>query len=101
MCIRDRANGSQVGAIDNTIAIGSRLNWEQRLGYFRQRSYSYYNQQVTGGDGGNLNYGVGSTVPGGLAPGMPGILMKEFAINNTASTTPSLYVCLLYTSRCV
>ena len=34
-------NGSQVVAIDNTIAIGSRLNWEQRLGFARMGSYSY------------------------------------------------------------
>jgi hypothetical protein len=40
-------NGSQVGALDNTISIGSRLNWEQRVGYARMYSYSYFNQTVT------------------------------------------------------
>src|SRR5215472_6175071 len=28
-------NGAQVAAIDNTIALGSHLNWEQRLGFVR------------------------------------------------------------------
>jgi hypothetical protein len=39
-------NGSQVGALDNTIAIGSRLNWEQRLGYVRMFSNSFDKQTV-------------------------------------------------------
>ena len=86
------ANGSMVGAVDNTISISPRLNWEQRLGYVRERSYSYIRQDVTNGDGGNPNYGVGATVPGGLAPGLPGIAMKEFAVNSAASSTPALSV---------
>ena len=35
-----QANGSQVAAIGNTISIGPRVNWEQRLGYVRMGSYS-------------------------------------------------------------
>jgi hypothetical protein len=34
-------NGSQVGALDNTISIGRGFNWEQRLGYVRMFSNSY------------------------------------------------------------
>lgn len=90
------ANGAVVGAIDNTISIGSRLSLEQRLGYDRMRTYSYFSQKVTGGDGGNLNYGIGASDPQGptgLAPGwMPGISMKGFAVNSSASSTPSLTV---------
>ena len=85
-------SGAMVGALDNTIAISPRLNWEQRLGYVRERTYSYFSQTVTNGDGGNPNYGVGATVPGGLAPGLPGINMKEFAVESSASSTPALAV---------
>jgi len=86
-------NGAIVGAIDNTISIGPRLNWEQRLGYARERSYSYFSQKLTNNDGGNLNYGIGTPEdgPNELAAGwLPGISMKEFAVNSSASSTPSL-----------
>jgi hypothetical protein len=86
------ASGATVGAVDNTISISPRLNWEQRLGYARERTYSYFKQTVSSGDGGNLNYGVGASVPGGLAAGLPGISMKEFAVKSSASSTPSLSV---------
>jgi hypothetical protein len=68
-------NGSTVGALDNTIAIGPRLNWEQRLGYARMKSYSYYTQTVAGG-----NFGVGASgLAGSLAPGLPGLDLAQFA----------------------
>ncbi len=72
-------NGSQVGAIDNTIVIGSHLNWEQRLGYFRQDSYSYYTQTLVN-SGGPANFGIGSANNSGinLASGLPGLLLKDF-----------------------
>jgi hypothetical protein len=82
-------NGSQVAAIDNTISIGSRLNWEQRLGFVRMGSYSLYRQSAAGG-----NFGVGSgyvqdpNAPSDFIPGLPGITIKEFAYSNTSS--PSL-----------
>ena len=52
-------NGSQVAAIDNTIAINPHFNWEQRLGFFRQSSYSYYQQTLTN-PGGSPNFGINS-----------------------------------------
>lgn len=77
-------NGAQVEAIDNTIALSPRLNWEQRLGFFRQSSYSSYQQKVTDSSGG-ANFGINSTtVPPSegkgpfLNPGLPGLLLKEF-----------------------
>jgi hypothetical protein len=72
-------NGSQVAAIDNTIAIGPRLNWEQRLGFVRMGSYSYFTQTVPGG-----NFGVGAGSPG-LNPGLPGLQINAFANNDQYS----------------
>jgi hypothetical protein len=82
-------NGSQVAAIDNTISIGSRLNWEQRLGFVRMGSYSLYRQSIAGG-----NFGVGGgyvqdpNSPSYFIPGLPGITIDQFANSNTFS--PSL-----------
>jgi hypothetical protein len=76
-------NGSQVVAIDNTISIGSRLNWEQRLGFARMGSYSYYKQDPALVDsGGDPAFGVnsGTTAPSGdFAPGLPGLLIAGIA----------------------
>ncbi len=77
-------NGSQVAAIDNTIAIGQRLNWEQRLGFVRMGSYSYFTQTVAGG-----NFGVGAG-QAGLNPGLPGLSISAFA--NNSQYSPSLTV---------
>ncbi|MEI9968569.1 MAG: hypothetical protein WDM87_08090 [Terracidiphilus sp.] len=52
-------NGSQVEALDNTIAINPHFNWEQRLGFFRQTSYSSYQQTLTN-PGGAPNFGINS-----------------------------------------
>jgi hypothetical protein len=85
-------NGSQVAAIDNTIAIGPRLNWEQRLGFARQGSYSFYNQTVLN-TGGAANFGVGSGDTTGLMapnPGLPGLLLKSFA--SSQNDSPGLKV---------
>ena len=82
-------NGSQVAAIDNTLSIGSRFNWEQRLGFVRMGSYSLFKQTVAGG-----NYGVGSAYvpdplsPAYFAPGLPGITIKNFA--DSSQYSPSL-----------
>ena len=80
-------NGSQVGAIDNTISIGQRLNWEQRLGFVRMYSYGYYDQTLTN-SGGAPNFGInsGSTAPASdFIAGLPGLLLKSFASNQLAS----------------
>jgi hypothetical protein len=71
-------NGSHVGALDNTIALSSRVNWEQRLGFTRMQSYSYYKQTLAGG-----NYGIGSGDPNNAylyTNGvLPGLLLSSFA----------------------
>jgi len=82
-------NGAQVAAIDNTITIGSRINWEQRLGYDRMRSYTFYDQTLAADPSLGLNYGIGSGgTAGEYIPGLAGLDLEEFAIDNTAS--PSL-----------
>ncbi|WP_109489292.1 TonB-dependent receptor [Occallatibacter savannae] len=82
-------NGSQVAAIDNTIAISPKLNWEQRFGFVRMGSYAKFKQTVAGG-----TFGVGSgyvqdpNSPGYFAPGLPGITLVNFG--NSSSYSPSL-----------
>jgi hypothetical protein len=75
-------NGSQVAALDNTINIGSRLNWEQRLGFVRMSSYSSYNQTLVNSSGA-ANFGIGAsqdTSQGQPAfeSELPGLLLKDF-----------------------
>jgi len=77
-------NGSQVVAIDNTIALRPTFNWEQRMGFFRQSSYSFFNQTLSNGSG-PQNFGInGSTVPPATGKGpffqstLPGLLLKDF-----------------------
>ena len=41
-------SGAHVFALGNTIALGPRLNWEQRLGFVREKSYSYFQQNLAG-----------------------------------------------------
>jgi hypothetical protein len=84
-------NGSQVGALDNTISIGSRINWEQRLGYVRMFSNSFDKQTVIPDATYGPTFGVG-TGSGFYTPGiMPGLDLLEFA-SNSATDSPSLRV---------
>jgi hypothetical protein len=86
------SNGSQVGAIDNAISINPHFNWEQRLGFFRQSTYSGYKQTLTNGSG-PANFGIGDATDkygsgAVLADGLPGLLLESFASVQTDS--PSL-----------
>jgi hypothetical protein len=72
-------NGSQVAALDNTISFGSKVNWEQTLGFARMGSYSYYQQNVT--CGGDPTCGINT----GFGNFLPGLLLKEFAANTSVS----------------
>jgi hypothetical protein len=82
-------NGSKVGAIDNTIAIGQRLNWEQRLGFIRMGTYSYYNQTITNPAGTGPTFGIANPVPGAPAL-LPAFTISEF--ETPVSGTPSMRV---------
>jgi hypothetical protein len=88
-------NGSQVGAIDNTIAIGSRFNWEQRLGYVRMYSNSYDQQTVLPDPTLGSTFGIGAGNDTAVAPAidagiMPGLYLAEFA-SDFGTDSPSLY----------
>jgi hypothetical protein len=78
-------NGSQVAALDNTISLGSRLNWEQRLGYARMYTYSYFNQTLAASSLG-ANYGIGGGPAQGLSSELPGLLIDEFAVKSSVYT---------------
>jgi hypothetical protein len=81
-------NGSQVGALDNTISVGPRLNWEQRVGYIRMATYSSYNQSVINNSGGGPSFGVTNPVVGAPAL-LPSFSISEF--ETPVSGTPSLH----------
>jgi hypothetical protein len=78
-------NGAQVFSLGNTISIGQRLNWEQRLGFVRMGTFSNYQQTFAGG-----NLGVGGAQTLNLADNvMPGLQIDNFAYYDQYS--PDLY----------
>ena len=67
-------NGAQVFSLDNTIAIGSKVNWEQRIGFVRMGSFSNYKQAFSGG-----NLGVSAAQTDNLVANvMPGLEIRNF-----------------------
>jgi hypothetical protein len=93
-------NGAQVFSLGNTIAIGQRLNWEQRLGFVRMGSFSSYDQTVPGG-----NLGVGASQTTNLVANMlPGLAISNFGyfdqysptLNIGPSGTPGAFVDMGY-----
>ena len=71
-------NGAQVFSLGNTIGIGSKLNWEQRLGFVRMGTFSDYKQTFAGG-----NLGVGAAQMQNLVANlMPGLELGNFANND-------------------
>ncbi|HVC45656.1 MAG TPA: carboxypeptidase regulatory-like domain-containing protein [Terracidiphilus sp.] len=79
-------NGSQIFSLGNTISIGQRLNWEQRLGFAREGSFSNYRQAFAGG-----SLGVGAAQPDNLVADMvPGLEIRNFA-TSLDQYSPSLY----------
>jgi hypothetical protein len=73
-------SGSHVGALDNTITIGPRVNWEQRVGIFREKVYSSYTQKFAGCAGDTT---CGISMLG--SPYMPGLLLAKFGDSSTDS----------------
>ena len=89
-------NGSHTGVLDNTILIGNRFNWEQRLGFVREYSYSY-DVDTLGPDNvagspydGLYNFGIGTSNVVNQNV-LPGLLLSEFAYNY-ATDAPALKV---------
>ncbi|MGA7158670.1 MAG: carboxypeptidase regulatory-like domain-containing protein [Acidobacteriaceae bacterium] len=80
-------NGAQVFALDNTITIGSKINWEQRLGFDRMGSYSFFRQTLAADPTLGANYGIGAGgTAGEYAAGLPGLDLAEFAYDSEDSS---------------
>jgi hypothetical protein len=71
-------SGAQVFALGNTIAIGPRINWEQRLGFVREKVYSSYTQTFSG-CGSDPTCGI--DFPGESL--LPGLTLKKFGASST------------------
>jgi hypothetical protein len=79
-------NASQVAALDNTIQLSPRLNWEQRLGYDRMYSYSAYSQTVNPDPTLGANFGITGSGGVTLTPGvLPGLNLTQFASTSQSS----------------
>ncbi len=72
----DEDNGAQVFALNNSLNLGSRINWEQRLGYSRQKVYSNFKPQLSASS-------EGITMP--IGDSFPGLYLVDFAQNNSDS----------------
>jgi Carboxypeptidase regulatory-like domain len=85
-------NGSQVGAIDNTIVLGPRVNWEQRVGFVRMFSYSYDRETVLPDANLGPTFGLGANNSTNLInqTQMPGLLIDEMATKVLGSAGPSM-----------
>ena len=80
-------NGSQVFSLGNTISIGPRLNWEQRLGFVRMGSFSDYQQTVAGGNSGCFSWQTTDLLAKCFCP-----VWRSRTSATTTSTAPSLYL---------
>ena len=73
-------SGAQVAAITNSITIGTRINWQQTMGFSRQKVYSTFTQQQAG------NFGIG--FPGGT--NLPAIALSRFNYDSTHTGSVTL-----------
>jgi hypothetical protein len=76
-------NGAQVAAIDNTISLGPRVNWEQRLGVVREKTYSNFEQQISGLSSPTLGIGFPNAI------GLPGMSLGKFNCDPSGPTNSS------------
>ena len=85
-------NGAQVFAIDNTITIGNKINWEQRVGFDRMGSYSYYRQTLPPDPALGPTYGISAgTSPTLIQPNtLAGLTLGEFGADT--SSAPAISV---------
>ncbi len=74
-------SGSQVASLNNSISIGSNINWEQRIGFSRQKVYSSYTAPLSASS-------VGISVPGGNY--FPGLSMNDFAQRDSNASSVSI-----------
>ncbi len=74
-------NGAQVASLNNTINIGTHINWQQLLGFSRQKVYSNFSEQLNASS-------VGVTLPNSTA--FPGFEFEDFAQDNSNSISSYL-----------
>lgn len=72
-------SGSHVAALDNTISLGPKINWEQRLGFVRMKVYSNFRQNVDTGSSPTL----GVAFPN--EKGIPGMSLGKFNCRATSA----------------
>lgn len=70
-------SGAQVFALNNAISFGSRINWEQRIGFSRQKTFSTFAPQLGASS-------IGINVLGG-GNSFPGFDFVDFGQNNSNS----------------
>jgi hypothetical protein len=70
-------NGAQVGTLTNTVTLGSRVNWEQRIGFSRSKVYGTYSPQFQ-----NSTFGIG--FPGGT--GLPALSLGKFGYSGSSAS---------------
>jgi hypothetical protein len=73
-------SGAHVAALSNTIQLGSRINWQQTLGFSRQKVYTAFNPAISG------NLGIG-----GPYAQLPGLSLAKFSYSNGGSVTTGPY----------
>jgi hypothetical protein len=80
-------NGAQLAAIDNTIAISPRFNWEQRVGVVRMLSYSYFDQDVNCGGDATCGISMPTTTDSGSVANtlLPGLELQKFGSSNAGT----------------
>ncbi len=76
-------NGAQTGALSNTINIGSHINWQQLVGFARQKVYSNFSDTAD-----LYASSIGMALPNGNA--FPGIELGDFATSGSNSITSYL-----------
>ncbi|HEY1732339.1 MAG TPA: carboxypeptidase regulatory-like domain-containing protein, partial [Terriglobales bacterium] len=75
-------SGAQVAALNNNIVLGSKINWEQRLGFSRQKVYSNFNPALNAD-------AAGITIPGFNT--FPGLNLRDFAFNKGGTVNVGPY----------
>jgi hypothetical protein len=70
-------NGAQVASLSNAITIGSHLNWQQLMGFSRQKSFTGFESQLN-------NNGIGFGFPSG---NFPGVSLTDLAYSAGGSIT--------------
>ncbi len=73
-------SGAQVVSLNNSVDFGSHVNWQQVIGFSRQKVYSSFKPQLAASD-------VGIAIPGG--DNFPGIENVEFATSSSSHSITS------------